>query len=331
MDNFLRLKNLLVVTVVAVLAMIIVQQRRVIANLRDTVQGLSAKSSAPSPLPVAKQEPVTQPVEEVNVATAPVLAVTVTQSPPAATEPAMSSMFAKLRDMAKDPAFKDMIRAQQKMSMDMTYGSLFKKLELTGDDLSDFKNLLADRQMALMDAGMSMMGGNTTSADRERRTKEVAEIKAANDKKIEEFLGADGYGVFKDYEETQSERMQVTMFKNSLGGVEALTEQQEQDLVAAMYQERKSMPSPIPTQNSLPDPAQLTPDKIADLSKQMEQLQTRYLDRAATILTPPQLEQFKTAQERMRVMQTMGLKMATQMFGQKTAPPVSPPVTPTSP
>ncbi len=45
--------------------------------------------------------------------------------------------------------------------------------------------------------------------------------------------------------------------------------------------------------------------------------------KAATILTPPQLEQFKANQKQQRAMQEMGMNMAAKMFGQGKAAPVS--------
>ncbi|MCG3147649.1 MAG: hypothetical protein PCFJNLEI_01089 [Verrucomicrobiae bacterium] len=318
MNNFLRWRDWLSIVVVLVLVIVVAQQRRTIAGLRDTVQGLSAKANTPpvvvAPPPVV---PVAVPATEPEVPAAPV--------PPAPAAPATPApnMFARFRDMAKDPAFKDMMRAQQKMAMAMTYGALFKKLELTGDDLTDFKTLLADRQVALMETGMALMGGGT--GDRMKRAQEAQQVKAAHDKKIEEFLGTEGYEIFKGYEDTQAERMQVNMFKHSLAGTEALTEQQEQDLIAVMYEERKRLPVALPTQNTVPDPAQFTPEKVTEMGKQLEELQVRNLERAATILTPAQLEQFKAGQERMRVMQTMGIKMAAQMFSnQGDAAPAKP-------
>ncbi|MGA2138788.1 MAG: hypothetical protein ABSH14_08010 [Verrucomicrobiia bacterium] len=77
--------------------------------------------------------------------------------------------------------------------------------------------------------------------------------------------------------------------------------------------------------NQNPDPSQLTEERVAELEKQMEQLQQRYADRAAAILTPAQLEQFTTWQKQWSSMQAAGLKMAAQMFGNKgaSAPPAA--------
>jgi len=45
-------------------------------------------------------------------------------------------------------------------------------------------------------------------------------------------------------------------------------------------------------------------------------LQEQYATRAAAILTPSQLEQFKAGLKQQQAMQEMGMQMATKMFGQ---------------
>ena len=95
--------------------------------------------------------------------------------------------------------------------------------------------------------------------------------------------------MFQQYEQTANERMPVQLFKDALPADAALTDQQEENLIAAMYQERKALPTSSLMNNQNPDPSQLTEDRIAELEKQMEQLQQRYADRAAAILTPRSL------------------------------------------
>jgi len=55
--------------------------------------------------------------------------------------------------------------------------------------------------------------------------------------------------------------------------------------------------------------------------KQREALQQRDAQRAATILTPAQLDQFTKFQQQMNGMAAAGMKMAAQMFGNKNAAP----------
>lgn len=318
-------RNALIVVLVAVvagLAAAVVWQRGELNRLRETIAGRPVEFA---PAPAHPVVTATTPVEKTSVA--PVDAEPQAAAPasaPVAPDQKSPNFLAAVSKMAKDPAFKDMMRAQQKMGLEMIHGDLFKKLNLSTEDLDGLKQLLLDRQMALVDGGMAIMSGELSPADRAQKGKEIEQVKADYDKKIQDFLGAEDYAVFKDYEETQSERMSVNMFKQSLGATDVLTEQQEADLVTAMYQERKSLPNPDFMQKSNPDPAKFTEEGMAEMQKQLEQLQDKYLQSAAKILNTTQLEQFKKSMEQQRAMQAMGLKMAAQMFGQQKQSPQNP-------
>ena len=298
------------------LAVVVVRQQTEIGELKQRVERLSVRpvvaakpvipkppKREPAPLPVATSvEPVAAPA-----------------SPNSSTT---NNPLAGLASMMKDPAMKEMIRAQQKLSLDMMYGSLAKNLNLSTDQSEAFNKLLLDRQMASVDAGFAVMNGS--ASERKQALDETKAIKAEYDQKIQDLLGPADYQTFKQYEQSLGERMQVQMFKAALPGELALTDQQESELIAVMTEERTALPATALLNTKTPDPAQLTEQNIAEALKQLEQLQSRYADRAAGILTPAQLEQFTKWQQQWDAMQTMGLKMASQMFGNKPTPPANP-------
>ena len=231
--------------------------------------------------------------------------------------------MASLAGMMKNPQMKEMVRSQQKAMLDRQYSSLFKYLSTRpSNEIDALNQLLEDRQMALVDAGIAMMSGSAD--DKQKAIEETKTIKADYDKKIEDLLGAQDYDIFKQYEATMGERMQVQMFKDALPTAAALSDQQENELILAMADERKAMPALAALNNQNSDPSQLTEDRIAEIQKQLDQVQLRYADRAAAILSPAQLEQFKKFQEQWSTMQMAGLKMAATMFGNKDVTPAAP-------
>jgi len=219
-----------------------------------------------------------------------------------------------LAAMLKNPQMKEMIRSQQKMMLGQMYGSLYKQLGLSPTDEDALKKLLEDRQMALMDAGLNMMGA--TGGDAKQVAEDTKTLKAQYDKQIQDLLGPQTYDAFQQYDQTVGERTQVNLFKQSLSADNALTDQQENDLVTAMYQARKTLPENSVLNNQSRDPSQFTDEGIAQALKQQEQLQKQYADSAASILTPAQLDQFTKFQQQMNAMSAAGMKMAQQMFGQ---------------
>ena len=306
----------IVVLLIAVvgLAIVVVQQDREIARLRQQQLLSAAAERATSPVPAAETPQPSKPEAEAKLQEAP-------PSPesPQPSGGSASNFLSGMAAMMKDPQMKEMIRAQQKMALDRMYGALFKQLNWPAADVDRLKSLLLERQMALAEVGMSMMGGS--AEDRKQAVEESKTIKSDYDKKIQDFLGAEGYQVFQDYDNTVGERMQVQMFKDSLPADAALTEQQESDLINMMYEERKTLPPSSLVNNNTADPSQLTEANIADALKQMEEVQNRCATRAAEILTPAQLEQFTNWQQQWSAMQAAGLRMASQMFGNKPAQP----------
>jgi hypothetical protein len=259
----------------------------------------------PAALPESK--PV-EPVAEAAPVPQPVPAGGTTNNP-----------MAGLAEMMKNPAMKEMVRAQQKMAVDGMYGSLSKYLNLSTNEMDSLKELLMQRQMALMDAGMSMMNGS--GADQKQAAEDAKTLKAEYDKKIADLLGPQDYPVFQDYEKGAADRMSVQMFKGSLPAEATLTDQQEESLIAAMAEERKALPPSSMVNSQSADPSKFTEEGIAEALKQMEQLQQRDAERAATILTPAQLDQFTKFQQQMNSMAAAAMKMAAQMFGNKSAAP----------
>jgi hypothetical protein len=223
-----------------------------------------------------------------------------------------------LAKMMKNPGMKEMIRAQQKGQIEMMYGPLLKCLQLSEADLEKFKSLLLDRQMALVDSSMEMMNSAATPEEKKAATDRIKDMTAAYDAQAKELLGDDNYTIYKSFEETQAERMQVTMFKGALTGADQLSVEQEDSLIRAMHDERSNFKSAVPGfgDKQTPDPSQFTPERITQILQESARLQEQYVAKAATILTPSQLEQFKANQKQQQAMQEMGMKMAAKMFGQ---------------
>lgn len=236
--------------------------------------------------------------------------------------PASEAPMKDIAAILKNPGMKEMIRAQQKGQIEMMYGPLFKCLQLSEAELESFKKLLLDKQMALVDSSMEMMNSAATPEEKKAASDRIKEMTASCDAQCKALLGDENYTLYKAFEETQPERMQVSMFKGSLGSADPLSEEQEDSLIRAMHEERSTFKSAVPGfGDQQPDPSQFTPEKITQLLEESAKLQEQYVAKAATILTPSQLEQFKANQKQQRAMQEMGMNMAVKMFGQgKSAP-----------
>jgi hypothetical protein len=305
----------MVVALVLLSGLVIYQQRQ-----------LSHKPPVPSPcasLSAMDDDPVNCPAQAVPaVAAKPVVPAVSVSTPPVekAAAPAKnaSAFMDGLASMMKNPEMKEMMRAQQEGALEFTHGSLFRYLGLTGDALKDFKALLVDRQMAMLDTSLSAMESGTTREDRLKKAEELKKITDDYDQQIREFLGEKDFAVYKEFEDTQTERIEVNMFKQHLDPILSLTEQQEHDLIVALNEERKSFqfieamkePGKI-------DPADINEAFMARMMEETAKLQDKSAVRAAAILNPQQLEQFREHQKQYYAMQAMGMKMASQLFNKK--------------
>ncbi|MFH0880667.1 MAG: hypothetical protein V2A34_13205 [Lentisphaerota bacterium] len=218
--------------------------------------------------------------------------------------------------MVKDPAYKEMIRAQQKATMGLSYGSLFEYLQAAGQDVEPLSELLVERMMSQMDLGMDMMDTSLSPTEKEKKQKAIADINTQYDQQIRDLLGPENFPIFQQYEQTQPERMQVNMFKPSLKGTDQLSEEQEHQLILSLYTERTNFYSTAGGYQMNQNVDVIFSEEA--ISKQMadrKALQARYAECARKVLQPAQFEQFKKSQEQQQAMEEMAMRMSLQMFG----------------
>ena len=222
--------------------------------------------------------------------------------------------------MFTDPDMKKMIRSQQSMAINMMYGDLGKELGLAPDDAKQVMDILAERQMAMAEKGMAMLGKEKTDGKSvEDAGKEVQANKAEYDAQLESILGKDGFAKLGEYERTAGDRMVLQQYKQSLsaGGV-PLNDQQSAGLMGIMKEERLKRPaSPLDAggQDIAGAMEALKDEKrLEKLLADQEAFDQGVRDRAHTVLTPDQMVQFENAQKQWSEMQKFGIKMGREMF-----------------
>jgi hypothetical protein len=236
-----------------------------------------------------------------------------------------------LSKMMQDPDTRKLIRDQQRLMMDQMYAPLVKKMGLTPDEATKFKDLLADNAMKGAEAASSMFGGGAST----NRT-EAINAMTANQKTLDEqlkaYLGDDRYAQYKDYQETVSERTLLNQFKLQAGSDYNLNDVQTEALLTFMKEEQKSVAATtgLPLGQTDKDPAKLqalfSGDKVDALIAAQDTVGQRAYERARTILSPEQLDTWGKYQTNRMQMMRMGMKMASQMFApDKPATDAAPP------
>lgn len=243
--------------------------------------------------------------------------------PPASVSPNKSPVSRSgMAEMFKDPAMREMIKSQQKAFMgtavEMTYGNLLKELNLPPDQNDKLKNLIKSKLLAASEMGMNMLASDLTPEKRKELAASLKEQTDAVNAQIRQLLGDQNYPQFELYEKMQPERQAVTGLKQQLPSSAALNPTQEQQLLQAMYDERKNFKFSTDfynQQNSQANPAEFfTEEKLAAFAKEREQLDQLLLVKARQILTSDQLVPFQDFQKSQRDLQLNAMKMAAKMF-----------------
>ena len=241
-----------------------------------------------------------------------------------ATKTNSSNPLAGMAKMLNDPKMKEMIKSQQKAALgpilDKQYGALFQQLNMTPEQSAQLKSLLMNKMLAGSDAGMAMLDDSVDAAKRAELAKQMKSDMDEYDAQIKQFLG-DAYPTYQNYEKTVPDRTVVSQFSDQLSGDNALTPDQQAQLIQAMTDARTGFK--FTTDYSTQSPpngdyaSMFSADKVDQFTKEKEQFDQQFLAQAQKFLTPAQAAQFEQFQSSQRQLQIMGMKMAAQMFAPK--------------
>ena len=240
---------------------------------------------------------------------------------------AASSNASPMVQMFKSKDMRDLIRTQQKMVLgpliEKNYGTLFSSLGLKPDQSAALKELMVKKSMVDAEMGVSLMAGDVDADKRKDVLKQAKDEKEGLDDQIKQFLGEENYAQFKDYDKSMPERMSISSFRDQqASGPGALTPDQENQLIAAMHDERQNFKFTTDfydkSKFDINDPASMfTDEKINQFETEMAQLEQHYLARAQSILTAEQLGPFEKFLNSQNELQKTQFKVAGQLFSGK--------------
>jgi hypothetical protein len=232
-------------------------------------------------------------------------------------EPEGDGPVSGMARMMKDPAMRDMVKAQMRSQMDVVYRDLFDMLGLDPEKQDKLSKLLADRAGAGMELGLAMMGGEKLSPEvMKQRGEAMKKQTEESDKALKEMLGEKDFAQFERYEKSQLERQQLKTLNSQLKdkGL-ALSEEAESQLMDAMYQERSNFKYDVDLADQKNfDPEKFTEANMLRFEEQQKALQAQVLRRAETILSPEQLDIFRQTQEQQAAMEKLGRDMGMKML-----------------
>ena len=109
------------------------------------------------------------------------------------TGPGPGGMGPMLAKMMKDPALRQAFEQQQRIGLDMVFGSLYKELQLTPEQEKAFKDALVELQMSNITQAGTLFDPNATN--RTELAEKLAVERKQTEEKIKEILGEENLAV----------------------------------------------------------------------------------------------------------------------------------------
>ena len=161
--------------------------------------------------------------------------------------PPGGTFFGRFQAVMNNPEFQKLAAIQAKARLDASYAALFKALtngsdgvSLTPQQLDEFKNLLVQKQQAMMDAVQAARDqGLTPRTDPQGFSQAIQTAQSTVDQQIQSTLGDAAYAAYQQYEQTLPQRNTVSQVQQALSYTQApLTDDQASQLVQLLAQDQ---------------------------------------------------------------------------------------------
>lgn len=226
-----------------------------------------------------------------------------------------------LSKMMDDPDTRKLILEQQRSVMNQLYTPLVKQLALSPEESEQFKSLLSENMLKSTEKATALFG--MSESNRTEMLSSLTESQKSFDEEVKSLLGENRYAQYKDFQLTLGERAQLNMFRQAGSTDFPLSDQQTEQLLAIMKEEKKSAAAasgqdPFGSgQEEAKLKAMMSDEQFQKLLQSQETVNQRVLDRANEVLSPEQMQSFGNFQTNQLQMMRLGMNMARKMF----APP----------
>ena len=201
------------------------------------------------------------------------------------------------------------IRAQKSAELERTHPPLYSRLQLTTEELNAFKELLLERESAIVELGIQLQNASASE-----KTRAFGDLFKKYDAQIHTFLNDEkDYGAYLQFEASVPEREQLAVFQQDLGAGDQLTQQQTEALLSTIQGQRNTQVLPTEAwHNEVFYPPELTPEAVSAQLQVLSQLRDREIAAARPLLTETQLEQFQRSLNQLYTRQEAALRAAMQ-------------------
>jgi hypothetical protein len=197
----------------------------------------------------------------------------------------------------KDPEFQAKMKARMKEGMARRYQPLFEYLNLSEEEEAGFTDILMRKMDGMKNLGREIFGNMHKGEISDETREKFATLNQEFADEMKNYLGDDVYDVYVQYENTQPERKEVQRINGKLAESNSttLTLDQQDELIAAMYEDRKETDVFVMTgmqMTELPSNELLSEEGKVQQAEKLDQLNAQYIETASTILDAEQLDEF---------------------------------------
>lgn len=212
-------------------------------------------------------------------------------TPPPQGIPAGNRILNNASNIMNNPALRDGLRS----SLSFRYDALAEEIGLSEETKSKLIDLLSEMQLEIMSRLPRRGEPSPEMIDREALQQQIEEINSKYYEKISELLSPDELYAFKEYQNSEPERMLIMGFYgNVFLDDTSLDKEKEKELVAAMYNARQANPDTKTEDSSLSFlGGPFGPDRMNERVENEEKLNSIYIESARDILSEDQMKKFE--------------------------------------
>lgn len=294
-------------------------ERELSGQLFDRVTELETKLARQSQLAAVVPIPSSLPaqVAEPQDSGAQMPTIPISEAPGSNRSPSLN-----LRELLKDPDYREARRAQIRMQLPLAYPDLAKELGFSPAEADAFFDLMVRQQMDRM---LLAPGADDSDDVRQQAQREVAELARTSQSEVADLLGPARNQAWQDYQKTLGSRLQVGQLRTMLSTAGyPLTDAQAAPLLATISSEQQRLSEEARLRTYPGDPRGQM-DIAEESLKATEESNQRILDAAPAYLNSQQLEALKSwMAQQLNMSRAMARARRAELESGGTSPTTSP-------
>lgn len=206
------------------------------------------------------------------------------------TRPVENMMADNAPGIRNNPALRNGLRS----SISSGYDALAEVIGLSEETKSKLIDLLAEMRAEIMGRLPGRGGFQGAMADREALVQQLEEINSIYNGKLSELLTEDELYAFREYQNSQQERMLITAFSSIMSeDVAPIDKEQEKELADALYSARQANPDTKREDELSLLGGPFGPARMNSDPETREKLNSVYIESARDILSDDQMQKFE--------------------------------------